>query len=241
MESITLREFSYRSLRWLEVPNGLLVELGIAGRISSASRMQNYSTFLDGEVDYGTFTDALEMRDVEYQTFGNELSDLTFIESLGAYDASRLPVLQLGSTHTIQTGLNGIFSGNVRNESGRVNMNVPLCGTNEVSYHCEPKRTVNDRRATLLEFILELNSTMIESRCSWGDLRVDGSLFDHYETEFVPSDGIGRDEADFILNQAAKTNGASLASSLERAYIRFNDELILSGVGQPKRSRLHAV
>ena len=149
MESITLREFSYRSLRWLEVPNGLLVELGIAGRISSASRMQNYSTFLDGEVDYGTFTDALEMRDVEYQTFGNELSDLTFIESLGAYDASRLPVLQLGSTLTIQTGLNGIFSGNVRNESGRVNMNVPLCGTNQVSYHCEPKRTVNDRRATL--------------------------------------------------------------------------------------------
>lgn len=261
----TFKMFNSPGHGWLEVPTNLLVELGIAGKITSYSYQSKYSAFLEEDCDYSTFVDAMRVRGYDFHVEDEHIREGDAIRCKQCYDSTNLPILAIGDEVAIPSGMGGIFVGEVTEldalNSG-MTMRVTRCGDDwngqerESSitkvepyyYQSQDNRTIHSepfcgyesgRHSTLHEFIVELNETMEEDDCTWGDFRIEGdSLFDHYGKEFIPSDGISKEQADRILLAAAYSNGNSLASDLKQANVPFNSEIILAGVQQKKGMKI---
>ena len=75
---------------WLEVPRGLLAELGISDKVSDYSYQRGESVFLEEDCDYSLFRRAMMDAGREFTTADIHTDNQSFIRSLPRYAADSL-------------------------------------------------------------------------------------------------------------------------------------------------------
>ena len=75
---------------WLEVPRGLLAELGISERVSRYSYQRGEQVYLEEDCDYSIFRRAMMAAGREFTTADIQTDGQSFIRSLPRYTADEL-------------------------------------------------------------------------------------------------------------------------------------------------------
>lgn len=89
-EKLTLKFYSDPSHGWLQVPHCLIYELGIQGRISSYSYMDESFVYLEEDVDYAVLFQALKEKGVELQLDERHSDDESPIRDKPRFDEVRM-------------------------------------------------------------------------------------------------------------------------------------------------------
>lgn len=86
MKALTLTVHSDPGHAWLQVPKPLINELGIAGKITPYSYMDDENGYLEEDYDFGVFTEAAKSQGYEL-TFNEDFKEDTPIRSMPSFTA----------------------------------------------------------------------------------------------------------------------------------------------------------